>query len=341
MHIRRRIFNFFVIGMWVLLSSCQLLAQETNTLVLYSGRTEAFMKPIVAAFQARYPEIQVQLKSGKNNELAATILEEHANPQGDVFISTDQLTHINLSRQGGLQSSVFAGSNTLDPRMRASDGTWYAVTLRARAIMYNTDMVTADTAPQSMFDLVEPRWRGQVVMADSSNGPLQAQVAAMLTLHGEAVTRAWLEGLVANQTMFLGAATDIRKSIGSGEYALGVINTYNYELQRREADGANVGIVYPDQQAGQMGLLVNTTAVGVIRGAPNERNAQRFMEFLFSTDTQRLFAELNFEYPAVADVGPADGIPPLARFHVADIDMQSSADRVPEAIALMQSVGIP
>jgi iron(III) transport system substrate-binding protein len=327
--------------MWLLLSGCQLLDRETNSLVIYSGRTEAFMKPIIAEFQARYPEIRVQLKSGKNNELAATILEEQAYPQGDVFVSTDQLTHINLSRQGGLQSSVFVGSDTLDPRIRAHDGTWYAVTLRTRAIMYNTDMIRADAAPQSMLDLVDPRWRGQVVMADSNNGPMQAQVAAMLTLLGQDVTKAWLTGLVANQTTFLAAATDIRKAVGNGEYAIGLLNSYNYELQRREADGANVGIIYPDQQAGQMGLLVNTTAVGVIRRAPNERNAQRFMEFLFATETQRLFADLNLEYPVVAGVAPAPGIPALANFHVADIDMQRCADRVPEAIALMQSVGIP
>ena len=341
MHIRRRIFRIFVVGMWILLSGCQFLESETNTLVIYSGRTEAFMKPIVATFQTQYPDIRVQLKSGKNNELAATILEEHARPQGDVFISTDQLTHINLSRQGGLQSSVFAGSNAIDPRMRASDNTWYAVTLRARAIMYNSNLVHPEEAPQSMFDLVDPRWRGRIVMADSNNGPMQAHVAAMLTLHGEATTRAWLAGLVANQTTFLGAATDIRKAVGSGEFAIGVVNSYNYELQRRESDGANVGIVYPDQQAGQMGLLINTTTVGVIRGAPNERNAQRFMEFLFAADTQRMFTELNLEYPVLPGVAPAIGIPALATFHVADVDMQSCADRAPEAIALMQSVGIP
>ena len=141
--------------------------------------------------------------------------------------------------------------------------------------------------------------------------------------------------------MFLGAATDIRKAVGSGEYALGVLNSYNYELQRRESDGANVGIIYPDQQAGQMGLLINTTTVGVIRGAPNERNAQRFMEFLFAPETQRMFTELNLEYPVLPGVAPAIGIPALATFHVADVDMQSCADRAPEAIALMQSVGIP
>lgn len=341
MHIRRRIFQIFVVGMWILLSSCQLPTHETNTLVIYSGRTEAFMKPIVAAFQAQYPDIRVHLKSGKNNELAAAILEEHAFPQGDVFISTDQLTHINVSRQGGLQRSEFAGSDMLDARLRAADGTWYAVTLRARAIMYNTELVSPDELPQSMFDLVDPKWRGKIVMADSNNGPMQAHVAAMLTIWGEDVTRTWLEGIVANQTTFLGAATDLRKAVGSGEFALGVLNSYNYEVQRREADNAQVGIIYPDQQAGQMGLLTNTTAVGVIKGAPNERNAQRFMEFLFTRETQRMFADLNFEYSVIRDIAPAAGIPPLDTFHVADIDMQACADLTPQAITLMQAAGIP
>ena len=333
-----RIFISIVLGLH--LSGCVPSTNERE-LVIYSGRSEAFMQPIIDAFQAQYPDIRVTVKSGKNNELAAAILEEQSNTQADVFISTDQLSHINLSQQGGLAPSTFANRARIPVGLRDPGDTWFAVTLRIRTIMYNTDLVAATDAPQRMADLTDPRWRGQIAMANSSNGPMQAQVASMIALNGAEQTRQWLSELVANDVTFFGGAADLRKAVGAGEFAIGVVNHYNYEVQRREATLNHVGIVYPDQQADGMGVLVNGTAVGMVAGAPHPQAAALFLDFLFSDDTQQLFAELNYEYPVIPGITQAAGIPDLETLHIANTNMLAIAELVPQSIALMQEVGIP
>lgn len=312
-----------------------------QALVIYSGRSEALITPIIEAFQQAHPEISVNVKSGKNNELAAAILEEQQNPQADVFISTDMLTHINLSASGALAKEPIAGTENIPSALKAPDGSWSSITARARVIMYNTELVSAEEAPQSIFDLTDPKWKGKVAAANSTNGAMQAQVAMMMNTVGEEATKAWLDGLVANETTFFGGHTDVRKAVGAGEFAIGLVNHYYYELQKREASDNKVAVVYPDQGADQIGVMVNTTAVGIIAGSPHASAAKTFVEFLFLPSTQQLFAELNYEYPLIEGVTVAEGVTPLESVRTLDVDMPSIARDVPAAIQLMQGAGIP
>lgn len=313
----------------------------SQTLVIYSGRSEALINPIITAFNEVHPDITVVLKSGKNNELAAAILEERNNPQADVFISTDMLSHINLSGEGALAAAPIAAAASVPDDLKAADGTWTSVTARARVIMYNTDMVSADEAPTSIFDLSDPKWKGKIAAANSTNGAMQAQVAGMYRLLGADATSEWLNGLVANNVTFFGGHTDVRKAVGAGEFAIGLVNHYYYELQKREANDNKVAVVYPDQADGQIGAFINTTAVGIVQGAPHRDNAQLFAEFLFEPETQRLFAELNYEYPLIAGVSTAADVLPRDQFRAVDIDMQAVASDVPQAVQLIQGAGIP
>lgn len=316
-------------------------ASTQGTLVIYSGRSEALILPIIDAFKREHPNITVELKSGKNNELAAAILEERANPQADIFISTDMLTHINLSKEGVLRAAPITGAASLPNELKAADGTWTSVTARARVIMYNTDLVTPEEAPTSIFDLTDPKWRGKIAATNTTSGAMQAQVAALKSIIGDDATQTWLNGLVANEVTFFGGHTDIRKAVGAGEFAIGLVNHYYYELQKRESTDNRVGVVYPDQGEDQIGVMMNTTAVGQIDGGPNPENAQLFAEFLFTEETQTLFAELNYEYPILQGVKLADGVRAQDTFRIKTLDMQTIANDVPQAVEMMQLAGIP
>ena len=105
--------------------------------------------------------------------------------------------------------------------------------------------------------------------------------------------------------------------------------------------GNALAVVYPDQGADQIGVMVNTTAVGIIAGSPHASAAKTFVEFLFLPSTQQLFAELNYEYPLIEGVTVAEGVTPLESVRTLDVDMPSIARDVPAAIQLMQGAGIP
>ena len=312
-------------------------APTPAAVVVYTSRSEALFKPVVDAFNKTHPEIKVTLLSGSNGQLAARLLEESANPQADVLVNSDVLNMVDLASKGVFQPNPSKVVAAVPSEYRAEDGAWAALTLRPRVIMYNTNLVKPEEVPQSVFGLTDPKWKDQVGSADSTNGALMANLAVMRSIFGEAKTSEFVQALVGNGTKFFGGHTEVRKAVGAGELKLGWVNHYYYYLSK--AEGAPVGIVYPDMK--DAGLIVNSTNVGIIKGAKNESAARIFVDFLLSAEGQRVFAEANFEYPVVPGVALAKGVEPLDSLKRADVTMKAMYDDLGPTRAMAQQAGLP
>jgi iron(III) transport system substrate-binding protein len=338
-----------LLGLGLLLSACTAGITQpvvnnpddgiSGRLVIYSGRSEPLIQPVSAAFQEAYPDVQVLLKSGRNSEIANALLEERNNPQADVFISTELFTIQALTAEGLFQSYRPEAAAALPLEAVGPEGNWVGLTQRVRVIMYNTELVSPEEAPTSIFELADPHWRGQVAAAGSTNGSMQAQVAVMLDLIGEDATQKWLSALQDNQVVFFGGHTDVRKAVGAGEFKLGLVNHYYYHLELEE--GQPVGIIYPDQGEGQIGLLTNMTAAGILKGSRNLSAAQAFVDFLLSAEGQRLFAEANYEYPLLSGAELHPAVEPLERYRLADVDPAQASQNLDQTFDLFERLRIP
>jgi iron(III) transport system substrate-binding protein len=347
----RKAFFFLplLLGMGMLLSACsrgfaQPLDQNPEDglfgrLVIYSGRSEPLIQPVIAAFQEVYPEVQILLKSGRNSEIANALLEERNNPQADVFVSTELFTIQALAAEGLFQGYQPEAAAFLPVEAIGPEASWVGLTQRVRVIMYNRELLTEDEVPTSIFELADPQWKGKIAAAGSTNGSMQAQVAAMLDLIGEEATAAWLSALQENEAVFFGGHTDVRKAVGAGEFELGLVNHYYYHLEREE--GKPVGIIYPDQAEGQIGLLTNMAAAGILNGSRNLPAAHAFIDFLLSPEGQRLFAEVNYEYPLVPGADLHPDVEPLINFRLADVNPAQAAQNLDQTFDLFERLRIP
>jgi iron(III) transport system substrate-binding protein len=311
----------------------------SGSLVLYTTRSEALIKPVIDAFQKANPGIEVKLLTGNAGTLGAKLIEERDRPQADVYLSTDMLNMASLAEQGIFTPIAEDTAVKVPAQYRADDNAWVSLTLRGRVIMYNTNLVKPEEAPTSVFELTDPKWKGQVGSADSTNGAIQAHIAAIRKVQGEPAAEEFVKGLVANDTKFFGGHTDVRKAVGAGELKLGFVNHYYYQLSK--AEGAPVGVVYPDQGEGQMGLVVNSTAAGVPKGAPNEALGRTFVDFLLTPEGQKVFADGNFEYPIISGVALAEGVAPLDGYRQADVTFKTMWEDLQPTKDLMQRAGMP
>ena len=308
-------------------------------LVIYSGRSEPLLKPVLDAFQAAHPEVEILLKAGSNSEVANALLEEQANPQADLFITTEVFTVQALASQGVFAAYRPVNAEQLPAGFISPDNTWVGLTRRVRVIMYNTDLVSPEEAPKSLFDLTDPKWKGQVAAAGSTNGSMQAQIATMRSLIGEEKTEEWLNGLLANEISFFGGHTDVRKAVGAGEFKLGLVNHYYYYLQL--AEGSPVGVVFPDQGADQIGLISNAAAAAIVKGGPNTAAAQALLDFLLSAEGQKLFAEENYEYPLLPGVALRETVQPLDGLRFVATEISATAAEFDATFALIEKIGLP
>ncbi len=314
-------------------------SKPAGNIVVYTSRAEALFKPVIAAFNEEYPDISVTLLTGQATELAARLLEERNTPKADVYISTDMLNMLSLADEGVFEPNPSPAVMSVPAEFRGEDASWVALTLRLRVIMYNTNLVQPDELPQSVLDLTDAKWKGQVGSSNSTNGSMVAHLTVLREQLGDAQTEAFIKGLVANETQFFGGHTDVRKAVGAGELKLGLVNHYYYHLSK--AEGAPVGIVYPDQGDGQMGMALNTTNAAVVKGAPHADLARLFIDFMLSPRGQQVYAERNFEYPIVPGIPLAEGVPARDQFKLSTVSLKSIYDQLAQTKALAQAAGLP
>ncbi len=308
-------------------------------ITIYTTRAEALFKPVIDAFTAAHPSIKATVLTGTDATLGTRLIEEKANPRADVYINADTLAAIDLSEKGLFAPNPSRTVGAVAEAYRETDGRWVSLTLRARTIMFNTNLVKPEERPASVFDLIDPKWKGQIGAADSRNGAMLASLVAIGALQGDAKTEEFVKGLVANQTKWFSGHTDVRKAVGNGEFKLGFVNHYYYHLSK--AEGAPVGIIYPDQAAGQMGLMVNSTNASLVAGSKFVEQAAVFVDYMLGSEGQKIFAERNYEYPIVSGVPLAEGVAPLSQYRLASITLRKLWEGLAATRALALRSGLP
>ena len=131
------------------------------------------------------------------------------------------------------------------------------------------------------------------------------------------------------------------KAIKEGECDLAIGNTYYYgkmlenEEQRPWAEAVN--IVFPNQDG--RGMSMNISGMSLIKGAPNQENAVKLMEFLSDDVAQKIYAEVNYEYPVKSGVEWAENVKSWGTFKADTVSLAEIARLTPAAIKMVDEIG--
>ena len=179
----------------LLLSGC---SADDDALLVYSGRSEALLGPLVEKFEQE-SGIDVEVRYAGSAELAAQLLEEGENSPADVFLAQDAGA-LGAAAKAGLLTSIPDEIYSLVPSgYSAADQSWVGVSGRARVLVYDPSKVS--DLPASIFDLEDASWQGRIGIAPT-NASFQAFVTAMRILHGDARTLAWLAAMKVNAVIY-------------------------------------------------------------------------------------------------------------------------------------------
>jgi len=310
---------------------------DSGALVVYSGREEELVAPLFERFE-KETGIEVEVRYADSAELAATIAEEGDNSPADVFFGQDPGSLGAVSdRLAELPEEILA---RVDARFRGGDR-WVGTSGRTRVIVYNTDALSEDDVPDSVFDLVDSRWQGKIGIAPT-NASFQAFVTAMRLDVGEERTRQWLEGVMANEPKFYEKNTPVVEAAASGEIAVGLVNHYYLYLVRAE-QGEDTPIENHYLAGDDPGALVTVAGAGVLEGAENRENGERFVEFLLSDESQRFYTEEaeEAEIPLVEGIEPKEGVPSLEELAGAgpDVDFTRFGEELERTLELLNETG--
>jgi iron(III) transport system substrate-binding protein len=312
-------------------------AGEDEKLVIYSGREEELVAPLFDRFEQE-TGIDVEVRYGDSAELAATIAEEGDNSPADVFFAQDPGSLGAVEREGLLTTLPQAALDRVPARFRDPDGHWVGTSGRSRVIAYNTDELSEDEVPDTVFALTDPKWKGKIGIAPT-NASFQAFVGAMLLQLGEQRTRDWLEGLKANEPKLYEKNTPVVEAVGSGEIELGLVNHYYLYLVKEENPDAAVANHF--LTGDDPGALVSVAGVSILESADHEDAARQFVEFLLSEPSQRFYVDEaeEAEYPLVAGLDAKSGLPPLDSLQGPQIALDDLGPELEQTLELLNAVG--
>ena len=309
-----------------------------NRLTIYSGRQQELIAPLLKDFSDQ-TGIGIDVRYGDSADLALLIDEEGDRSPADVFLSQSPGAVGYLDSKGRLAELPASTLDQVDARFRSPDGRWVGISGRVRVLVYNTANVNPSDLPQSVFDLTEPRFRGQVGVAPT-NASFQDFVTAIREIAGDDRTLDWLRGMEANGSPTYANNVAIVEAVGRGEIPFGIVNHYyNEEVKADDPDAPSANYLFPNAD---LGSLVLVTAAGVLDTAgDHKKDAERFVDFLLTRKAQEFYAEETLEYPLAAGVAPVvEDLPPLSEIQSPSLDLSSLGGQLTRTKELIEQSGL-
>lgn len=315
-------------------------APAAEKLVVYSGRAERLIKPVLDAFTAK-TGIQVELLSSGTTELVNRLKAEGDRSPADLLITNDAGS-LEMARTAGLLRPLNMREieRAIPPQFRAPDNSWIGLSGRFWIIVYNASMVTPDQI-KSLLDLADPKWKDKIAIPNAGSEYLQAGVSVIRASIGDERTKNFLEGLRDNAgTQVYQKSSQIVEAVAKGQVALGIVNHYYVYRHLAAHPTAPLGVIMPDQQAGGMGSIMNVAGIGVLKRTPRLDSAKLLIEFLVAQAGQKLFADLNKEYPLHPEVKPDPALIERKSFRAAMVPLTRLAELREPTLTLIEQVGL-
>ena len=318
------------------LSSLSLFASEVN---LYSFRQPFLIKPIMEKFTEQ-TGIKVNILFAKKGLIERVKREGMLSP-ADLVLTTDisRLMKLkDLSLTQSVQSKVL--NENIPSQYRDPNNQWFALTTRVRNI-YSSSEREGIASNISYQDLATPAFKGKVCTRSGKHPYNISLVASIIAHDGEAKAKIWLKGLKANLARKpQGNDRAQIKAIKDGlcDYALG----NSYYLGKMLADPKQISwanavdIKFPNQKT--TGAHINVSGVVLTKHAPNKENAIKLMEFLSSGIAQKMYAEVNYEYPVNEAVQASKLVSSWGTFKADKLPLSEIAKYHKTAVKLLDEV---
>jgi iron(III) transport system substrate-binding protein len=308
---------------------------EDADITVYSGRQEDLVEDLFEQFEEE-TGIAVDVRYGDSAELAATIAEEGDNTPADVFFAQDAGSLGAVSAEGLLEELPAATLERVDERFRDPESRWVGTSGRVRVVAYNTDELSDEDLPDSIWDYADSEWEGRIGFAPT-NASFQAMVTAMRLDAGDEQTREWLEAIAANDPHLYENNIATVEAVAAGEVDAGFVNHYYLYGHLEEQPDAPVDNHYLED--GDAGALVNVAGAGILATTDRPAMAQQLVDYLLA-EGQEFFATETDEYPLVEGVESESELPPLTDLHGPDVELGALGGELEATIELLDSVGL-
>ena len=305
-------------------------AQAAGSVVIYTSNNAQAFDAVTEVARKRMPGVKLSAITGGSGQLLRRLEAEAAKPQGDVFWSSSANT---LGAFKPLFQPYQSAELAAIPKaLHHPDGLWAATNLHVAVAMVNRNQLAGVPLPKTWADLLDPRLKGKIIIADPANSS-----TAMTILWGleKMLGADGFKRMAANVKVTSAAATVLR-GVGQGEYAVGLTfesNAYPYVAGGQK----EISLVYPSD-----GTFTTAEYLALIKGAPAGALAQRTCDHLLSKEVQTELLLAAYRRPSRSDIDVAKlvELPALAGIKVFPIDEEEAAAKRADFLKRWQALAV-
>jgi iron(III) transport system substrate-binding protein len=312
--------------------------QAGRAVTIYVSTDRVFSEPVLREYEKR-TGVRVNpvydTEETKSTGLANRLIAEKERPQADVFWSNEPVRTLVLKSRGVLAPYRSPSAEGIPPALLDPEGYWTGFSARIRVIAYNTKLVTSDEAPRSVFDLANPKWRGQVAIADPRFGSTSFHVAALYAMAGDEKMDDFFRQLKENGVRVVDGNSVVRDLVARGEVKVGLTDTDDVNVAME--NGQPIAMVLPD--AAGFGVPVMPNMVSLIANGPHPEEARKLIDYLLSADVERQLAQSEaVQIPVHAGVAGPKNIPAIDTFKPMTLDYTKAAARVEDVTGRLAGI---
>ena len=261
-------------------------AKREGKLVLYGSGTPEQFDPIKAAFERRFPGIEVQGVDQRGPVTREKIFTEQASRSYVADIAISGFTaQMELLDAGYVEPSQSPQIPHMIPEFVAPGGNFNPRTATLRGFAVNTNLVPPDQEPKTWMDVLDPKWRGKLAIEDPrGQGPGLIVLAGVEQVYGTD----WSTRLKQQEPHFANQAGPLWAGLARGEFAI-FLSAGDSDAVIQRKGGAPIKFIKP-----QDGVGLAYTSMSNIKNQPHPNAARLFIEWSLSEEGQTALADQGY-----------------------------------------------
>ena len=259
----------------------------SGKVMIYSSMQEAQLQAVEEAFEKAYPGIDLEYYFASGGKVLTKMTTEAQGGQiaSDVVWLGDPVDYEGFKANGWLEKYSSPEENHIAKAYIDSDGYYTAGRLVTMGIAWNTTMVKDSEAPKTWNELLDPKWKNQIIMTD----PDQASTTKywmVSMMQSNKYGEKFFKALHDNGTKLESGTTATHNRVADGSYKIGIC--LDYVSANLIAQGSPINFHFTTSDVCTM-----TSPVALIKGSSNQENGKHLIDFLLSKEGQEVLVAQN------------------------------------------------
>jgi iron(III) transport system substrate-binding protein len=289
-----------VLGLFV---SCNRTGNpNARKLLVYTPHGQDLLRDFVARYKQQHPEVEVQFLDMGSREILERVRAERNRPQADLWWGAAHTTFQTAAEENLLTAYRPTWADKVPAASRDGQDRWYGTYETPEVIVYNSEAVKPEEAPRDWDDVLDPKWRDKVLIRNPNPSDTMRVIFGAIIWRSYKETGTpekgyeWLRRLDANVHEYTADGTLLMQKLARRE---GLVSFWDLPDVRlyKEQQGFPVSYSIPTS-----GTPVVTDGIAILRGAPNESEAQRFYEFVTTPESLLHAAHTYYRIPVRTDL---------------------------------------